>query len=119
MEIHPVAYIVNEKANSWPRRQYFYQHYFNRTEIIKLQTNRDRIEDNKTFKYRLMVEDGYSIEESVKLYQELLQEKRRLKSKLNDLNINPWEITSCTHFPRKNKNNNFSEAYISGVEIIY
>jgi hypothetical protein len=119
-----LVYVLKESIDSWKGFNnkpitYFYIHYFRQSKQIKLKAYIQRLQENKTFLFKCMLEDGFTSEQTVKLNLKSKLEKRRLSIKLKELNIEPYNVRIVTHFPKCNKHENFSEVYYNGTEIIY
>jgi nicotinic acid mononucleotide adenylyltransferase len=71
---------------------------------------KQRIERNDDFYFKCCKEDGFTTEQAVKLRYASKQRKKRLANKLQDLNLNMWDISTTE--TRQNL-----KAYHNGVEI--
>ena len=91
--IHPIAILLNRCIFLWGReRTFFYKYYFDRKEIKELRARLERYFDEKDFYFKCCLEDGYSLEQIVKLRFESNQRKKHLKIKLKEMNLNYWDI---------------------------
>jgi hypothetical protein len=100
-------------------KTYFYIHYFKQIKQRELKTYIQRLQENKKYLFKSMLEHGFTSEQTVKLNLKSKLEKRRLSTKLKELNIEPYNVTIVTHFPKFNEHGNFSEVYYNKTEIIY
>jgi hypothetical protein len=71
------------------------------------------------FYFSTMLQDGFDMESAVRLKYKSKLEKIRLNSKLKELNIKPWEISTRECFPRTNKHGNFKTVMYKGKELIF
>ena len=92
----------------------FYRWYFFGMEKKKEKITRF-IKDND-FWIKL---SGLSNEKAVKLKHEYFLDKKRIKEKLKQMNINIHHCRIISTNKNKNKHGNFSEVYFNDQEIIY
>eukprot|EP01041_Mallomonas_annulata_P011592 gene11592-24266_t len=86
------------------------------TKFLKQKENKARHIEYLDYAFKTM---KGSNEDKVKLFYNSKLEKKRLNKKLKELKIAIYEVSTTTHFPRKNKYGNFSEAYYKGKEIMF
>jgi hypothetical protein len=116
---------VNNWKDSGKRRSYFSKYYFNDLKYfrgyLRLKNARIKKEEDNEYKYKCCLEDGFTMEETIKVYYRLKLEKIRLANKLKELNINSWEITTTSFFnySSRNKEGNFIKAFYKGNEILF
>jgi hypothetical protein len=106
--IHPIAILLSRDIYLWGRkRTFFYKYYFERKEIKELRVKLERYFDEKDFYFKCLIEDGYSLEQIVKIRFQTKQREKRLKIKLKELNLEPWDIsTTSSSFHLTAKHNN-------------
>ena len=116
---HPLKRDIDNWRRCGKRIPYFHKYYFKQPKIIELQTKKKRIEDDRRFQFRCMLEDGFTNEQTIKLNYKNKLEKQRLNKKLAELGLEKYMISMTTHFPTLNKHGNFSEVHHNKVEIIF
>jgi hypothetical protein len=62
---------------------------------------------------------GLSNEKAVKLKHRCFLDKKRMKEKLEQMDIRTYLCRIITHVPQLNEHGNFSEVYFKDQEIIY
>ena len=93
IQIHPIAILLSRDIYFWGRkRTYFYKYYLQQKEIKELRARRERYFEEKDFYFKCCLEDGYSLEQIVKIRFESKQRKKRLNNKLKELNLNYWDV---------------------------
>ena len=114
--IHPIAnlfindfwfqdYLYENKKCLPRKRKSFYKYYFRHSLDRALKRKNDT--ENKEFFFRCLLEDGFSSEQIVKIRFETKQREKRLKLKLKELNLEPWDIsTTSSSFHLTAKHNN-------------
>ena len=126
--------IINEEfknqltkwKESGKRRPYFSKYYLNKLQCnpryMRLKDARIKNEENNKYIYKYCLEDGFTMEETIKLYYKIKVEKIRLANKLKELNINPWEVQKTNadiKLSSRNKPGNLTKAFYKGNEIIF
>ena len=111
--IHPIAILLSRDIYLWGRkRTFFYKYYFERKEIKELRVKLERYFDEKDFYFKCLIEDGYSLEQIVKIRFESNQRTKRLNNKLKELNLNYWDVKIYSSI-------NFLTAVYNCSEIFY
>ena len=111
---HPLTRDI-EIWSRW-RRDYFYKWYFSDTSMQKKKEKITRFISDNDFWIKI---SGLSNEKAVKLKHRCFLDKKRMKEKLNQMNIKTFQCKTVTHIPSLNKHGNFSEVYFNDQEIIY
>ena len=98
---------------------YFYIFYFGIIQNAKKITKNNIEYNNKNYMFDCLLKDGYTNEQIVKHIYKNKLEKKRLRQKLKELNINHYDVKTNTNFPILNKHGNYTTLYINGTEIIF
>ena len=97
------------------RKQYFHKFYFSFFSMDKKEKITRFISDNDFW----IKMSRLSNEKAVKLKHRCYLDKKRMKEKLKQMNINFHHCRIITNIPQLNKHGNFSEVYFKDQEIIY
>ena len=97
------------------RKQYFHKFYFSFFSMDKKEKITRFISDNDFW----IKMSRLSNEKAVKLKHRCYLDKKRMKEKLKQMNINFYHCRIITNIPQLNKHGNFSEVYFKDEEIIY
>lgn len=94
---HPCAILLEKDISRWSLRKrtsfkVYYFTLFNNSLVKERKYNDER----KDYYFKCCLEDGYCLEQIVKLRYEQNQRKKRLDLKLKELNLNVWEIETHT-----------------------
>ena len=109
--IHPIAILLNRDMFFWGRkRTYFYKYYFQQKKLKEFRERRERYFEEKDYYFKCCLEDGYSLEQIVKIRFESNQRKKRLNNKLKELNLNYWDVKIYSSI-------NFLKAIYDSIEI--
>ena len=111
---HPLTRDI-EIWSRW-RRDYFYKWYFSDTSMQKKKEKITRFISDNDFWIKT---SGLSNEKAVKLKHEYFLDKKRIKEKLKQMNINIHHCRIISTNNYKNKHGNFSEVFFNDQEIIY
>ena len=108
---HPNAILLKRDIADWNRkRQYFYKYYFNKSSVKDNIQKRKQQISNGDFFFKCCNEDGLTTEQVVKLKYESKRRKQRLANKLQELNLNMWDISTASSL-------RYLKAYHKGIEI--
>ena len=109
---------LQNKINLWNRcrMDYFYKWYFSDVSMQKKKDKIKRFIDNNDFWIKI---SGLSNEKAVKLKHRCFLDKKRMKEKLEQMDIRTYLCRIITHIPQLNEHGNFSEVYFKDQEIIY
>ena len=117
---HPIAELMQKEIRSWSRKCYFYKHFFNKHNIIKLKKERDYNRKCYDYTFKSLVKDGKICNfDAVNLIHESKLEEQRLNRRLEELNIKSYEISTSKFFPNKNKHGNFTTVKYKSNEILF
>ena len=123
--ITDVYFIMQKKINEWKfdrrfgSRSRFYRFNFQTIRIIDAQKKRKEKEEEKNWRFKSMLKDGYTNEKIVKLAYRRKLENIRLTARLKELNITIYEINHKYHSTDLNNPGNLSTVFYKGTEIIY
>ena len=107
---------LQREINMWSRNTHFYRWYFAKDSSTKRKDKIKRfIEDNDFW----IKTSGLNNERAVKLKHACYIDKKRMLTKLKQLNIAPYLCGFTTHIPRLNTHGNYSEVFYKNQEIIY
>lgn len=98
---------------------YFYVYYFKRIQNVNKTKKNNNEEDNKNYMFNCLLKDGYTNEQIVKHIYKNKLEKKRLVQKLEEINVNSYDVKTTTCFPSLNKHGNYATVYYNGTEIIF
>jgi len=107
---------LKSEIDMWTRRTFFYKYYFQKQSSIKRKERIKRFVDHNDFWIKTT---DLNNEEAVKLKHRCYLDKLRMKAKLNEMDLKPWQYRTITHIPILNKHGNFSEVFHNGQEVIY
>ena len=97
---HPCANLLKRDMSRWSyrKRTSFNIYYFSLLNTINSNINKERKynDERKDYYFKCCLQDGYCLEQIVKLRYEQNQRKKRLNLKLKELNLNIWEIETHT-----------------------
>ncbi len=109
---HPMT----KEIASWTRRTYFNRWFFEK------KSSRDKIKvigrfvEHNNFWIKM---SELSNKDAVQLKHKCNLDKKRMKAKLQELNLKPYQIRTVTHIPHLNRHGNYSELFCGNNEIIY
>ena len=112
-----IKHPMNNMIKEWSRNVLpFNKWYFNRTDPLKKRSKINRFVDQNDFWIKM---SELSNEDAVKLKHRAYLDKKRMHSRLKELNIKLYEVSIRTHIRKTNAPVNFSRVYYKCTEIIY